>query len=244
MGDVNGSWPLAGRPALADPSSEAAKDAVRASVPEIEAVQGSVVTVPFNMGNLQGRSIDSYQFDIEYDPAVLEPVVNSANGEGTISSNLSVISNAPKPGRLKVAVYGAIPVSGDGVYVNLRFRTIGPAGSISPLTIDRFRFNDGGTDYLTFNGSVMVTAAANRASVRGRLLTADGQGIRNARVLLTSANGAKLTAVTGAFGYYEFTRLAVGETYNINVQSKRYRFSPRTISVTENATNLDLFADQ
>jgi hypothetical protein len=68
--------------------------------------------------------VDSLQFDISYDPAVMAPA--GATLDGAVDQSLSIVSNAPEPGLLKVAVYGAVPVAGDGVYAYLVFNVTGP----------------------------------------------------------------------------------------------------------------------
>jgi WD40 repeat protein len=77
----------------------------------------------------------------------------------------------------------------------------------------------------------LAPTAAN-VSVGGRVLTANGQGIRNARVTLTDANGATRTAITGSFGYYRFDDVEVGQTYIVSVRSKRFQFSNPTLVIT------------
>ena len=66
--------------------------------------------------------IDAFQFDLWFDPSVISPAAVAASLNGTLADSLSVVANSSQPGLLKVAVYGAFPVSGDGVYVDLRFR--------------------------------------------------------------------------------------------------------------------------
>lgn len=85
-------------------------------------------------------------------------------------------------------------------------------------------------------------SAAN-VSVAGRVLTADGRGVRNAIVSLTDSNGNTLTARTTSFGYYHFDDVLSGGTYVISVTSKRYQFAPRSITVADNVTDFDLIAD-
>ncbi len=127
LGDVNGNWsPLGPRPfAPVDPDS---LTAVRVSVADTKAAHGSVVRIPLSLANLRGTGVTSYQFDIEYDPAVLAPADIAADLAGTMSEGLYAVSNSPTPGLLKVVVYGAIPASNDGVYVNLQFKAVGIAG--------------------------------------------------------------------------------------------------------------------
>ena len=74
---------------------------------------------------------------------------------------------------------------------------------------------------------------AGSASISGLILTFDGRGIKNVRLILTSpSTGESVHAITGPFGYYSFTDLAVGGTYVITVESKRFRFSPNTRVIT------------
>jgi len=135
------------------------KSAVRASVPDTKAVQGSSVTIPFRIDNLRGSGIASYQFDIEYDPAVIAPDQIAADLAGTMSEGFAMAVNSPMPGLLKVVVYGAVPVTNDGVFVNLHFRTIGAAGATSPLTINGFLLDDARMHAVTRSATLQVTEA-------------------------------------------------------------------------------------
>jgi hypothetical protein len=93
-------------------------------------------------------------------------------------------------------------------------------------------------------GNAVPTAA--NASLGGRVLTADGQGIRNATVIVS---GGGLTepryATTGTFGNYQFDGLPVGQTYVITVISKRYVFanSSRIVNLSDSVTDADFVAD-
>lgn len=86
------------------------------------------------------------------------------------------------------------------------------------------------------------TAAA--VSITGRVTTADGQGIRNARLTLISPNGARRTAATSTFGYYAFDGVEVGQTYVLEVVSKRYAFAntTRVFSLQDHVTGMDFTA--
>lgn len=87
-----------------------------------------------------------------------------------------------------------------------------------------------------------VEPTAANVSVSGRVVTANGNGIKNARVTLTGQDGTVRTAITGSFGYYRFDDVPSGETYVLNANSRRYAFTPRTISVTDDLTDVDLVA--
>ncbi len=95
--------------------------------------------------------------------------------------------------------------------------------------------------FLTASPSI-VTAAA--VSISGRVLTADGGGLMNARVTLTDSSGTARTILTGKLGAFRFDDVAAGEVYIITVGSRRYTFQPQVISVTENLTEVNFTAPQ
>ncbi|MGB5014566.1 MAG: cohesin domain-containing protein, partial [Pyrinomonadaceae bacterium] len=245
MGDVDGSWdPLgASRPALARVSNS--PDAVQVGLPAVTADAGTRVSVPLRMDNMMGRGVTSYQFDIEYDPTVIEPAELAADLVGAVPAELAIVSNAPIPGVLKVTVYGAFPATGDGVYANLHFNVRGAMGSSSPLAIRGFMLNDDRWEVNTTDGVIMVGRVnAERPSIKGRILTTDGSGVLNAIVTLTSTTGKIQSMRSGEGGAFEFTRVVAGETYTLTIQSKRFRYQPRTVSMSGNAVELDVIAEQ
>jgi hypothetical protein len=90
----------------------------------------------------------------------------------------------------------------------------------------------------------LLTPTAASASVSGRLLASNGRGLSNAIVSLTkTSNGENFTARTGNFGYFSFEDLQAGETYVIQVNSKRYHFDSRTFTLNEDLTDLVMQAN-
>jgi hypothetical protein len=89
-----------------------------------------------------------------------------------------------------------------------------------------------------------ATPTAASVTVGGRLLTAQGRGIANARVRLTEVDGNVRTVSTGAFGYYRFSDVSAGQTVILEVFSKRFGFanSIRVMNVTEEITDADFLA--
>lgn len=92
----------------------------------------------------------------------------------------------------------------------------------------------------------LAPTAAN-VSLSGRILTANGAGIRNALVRLTGINGlvAQPVVQTGPFGYYRFTGVEAGQTYIITVTTKRYRLAQptRVVSVVDDLFDVDFVAE-
>jgi hypothetical protein len=92
-----------------------------------------------------------------------------------------------------------------------------------------------------WNFALSPTAAG--VSVSGRVLTANGNGLRNAVITLTNQQGTSRSMLTSSFGYYRFDDVQAGETYIISVLSKRYRFAPRIVSVADEITEFILVAE-
>jgi hypothetical protein len=85
-----------------------------------------------------------------------------------------------------------------------------------------------------------VPSVAANASIGGRVLTANGNGIRNAVVTVSGGNLPEpIFATTGSFGLYKFDGLEVGETYVVTVQSKRFTFKVPSRLVTLDDNVLD-----
>ncbi|MBK7934382.1 MAG: carboxypeptidase regulatory-like domain-containing protein [Acidobacteria bacterium] len=104
----------------------------------------------------------------------------------------------------------------------------GPSGANSDyIGVDTFEY--------------IATPTAAGVSVGGRVLTGE-RGLSNARVTLTSQDGQARQVVTGAFGYYRFDDVVAGQTYILSVNSKRYAFSPRVVSINQDIADLDLIA--
>lgn len=87
--------------------------------------------------------------------------------------------------------------------------------------------------------SPFVTAMAPPITVSGRVTTPGGQGLRNAVVSLTDSLGVRRTATTSSFGIYSFDNVRADDTYIFTVGSKRYRFSPQIMLVSQGLTNVD-----
>ena len=110
--------------------------------------------------------------------------------------------------------------------------------------------NNNSADFIARTGTPSAanlgsTAAA--AQISGRVTTADGRGIQNARLMI-SGNGLRqpIYVTTGAFGYYRFNDLPAGETYVVSVTAKRYIFNnaARVVSLTEDLTSADFTANK
>lgn len=110
--------------------------------------------------------------------------------------------------------------------------------------------NEAGDDHGLAVDDLTVTAqgasTAAPATISGRVADSNGRAISRTRVILQGGNLTELrTALTNAFGYYQFDNVETGESYTLRVETKRYRFENPTIFVNlgEDATGLDFIAN-
>lgn len=104
--------------------------------------------------------------------------------------------------------------------------TISGGAVIAPLT------NCGGTaiSQMTYTITNRVPTAAH-VGVAGRVVDADGLGVRNAMLTLTNGSGTQLHARTNPFGYFRFMGLEAGELAVVTVSAKQHTFTNASQSV-------------
>ena len=109
-----------------------------------------------------------------------------------------------------------------------------PVGSPSAGTYPVISLTTGaaGSNNHTFDvGFAPPGPTAANIVVGGRVTTASGMGIANTTVTLSDMTGARRTALTNAFGYFQFTDVQAGQTVIVTVLSKRYTFSQPSLAV-------------
>jgi subtilisin-like proprotein convertase family protein len=152
FGEVTGNWNNTGaRPENSgEPVVVRLADAVKRANGEI--------TVPITAEGIGNKNVVSYEFDLRYDPAVLQPLTDPVAVAGTASRGLSYVTNDKEPGLLRVVMYGPIAIDENGLLLNLGFKVVGAAGSISPLTWERIMFNEGDPAAVAANGEVEIAS--------------------------------------------------------------------------------------
>lgn len=157
---------------------------------------------------------------------------------GALLFLFSNVSTAQTGGQFEIKQ--SVAAAGGAQSANGNFLTNGTIGQAIAGT------NSAGGNFVVSSGfwtpSFVPTAATT--TISGRVRTAT-EGIRGAVVTLTDASGVARQTQTGAFGYFRFENVAVGETYIVTVHSKRFAFSEptRVISVFETITDLDFIAE-
>jgi len=109
-----------------------------------------------------------------------------------------------------------------------------PVGSPSAGTFPVISLTTGaaGSNNHTFDvGFAPPAPSAADVIVGGRVTTAFGMGIPNTTVTLSDMTSTRRTALTNAFGYFQFTGVQAGQTVIVTVLSKRYHFSQPSLAV-------------
>jgi hypothetical protein len=73
-------------------------------------------------------------------------------------------------------------------------------------------------------------------------MRSNGQGIGGVYVVITDSGGISRYTLTGSFGYYNFDNVVAGGTYTVEAASKRFTFTPQTLQINDNLSNLDFTA--
>lgn len=89
-----------------------------------------------------------------------------------------------------------------------------------------------------------ISTPVSAASVSGRVLSPEGVAQRSVRVRLINEQGVVSSATTSSFGTFSFTGVETGQSYTLTASSKRYRFAPLSLTVTQDLSNVDLLGQQ
>ena len=144
MGEVSGNW-VDGRPRpvgsrqLAEGGEQTD---ISVELPKVLTGDKEIV-IPVSVQGVANKGIIAYEFDLRYDPAVIQPQAEPVDLAGTVSRGLISITNIIEPGLLRVVMYGPMPIEENGVLLNLRFTAVGTSGSASTLIWERIISNEG-----------------------------------------------------------------------------------------------------
>ncbi|MFN0279465.1 MAG: cohesin domain-containing protein [Pyrinomonadaceae bacterium] len=172
MGEVSGNWLNTARPEGSVRSPHVSKGStsrrgITVAMPSVTALTGDEIVVPISVKGVANKGIISYEFNLRYDPLVLQPLAELVNVDGTVSRGLMFVVNPNEPGLLRVAVYGPMPISENGILLNLRFVAIGANGSASHLSFERILFNEGSPQIAATNGLIEIAAAGGFGKYSG-----------------------------------------------------------------------------
>ena len=104
-----------------------------------------------------------------------------------------------------------------------------------------FGEDEGGELYLIGQGGTIERIVRASVNISGQVFGANGLGLRNATVSITDAAGNIRRVPTSSLGFYLIGNVDTGQTYSISVASRRYRFEPKTLNLSNELTNVDFF---
>jgi hypothetical protein len=127
----------------------------------------------------------------------------------------------------------------------------GGVASVSDSTVNlatrtaKIKLQQGEDVECIFSNTQLVPTAA-RASISGRIVDQQGQGIGSVSVTVTDLQtGAQWGTISSPFGFYLIEGPEVGSFYMLTVSHKRFSFAdnPRSFSLSQDLTDVDFVAE-
>ncbi|MFA6109983.1 MAG: FlgD immunoglobulin-like domain containing protein [Candidatus Latescibacterota bacterium] len=174
-----------------------------------------------------GDPVSGLALTVLYDPSVLQMLTVSltqATRDFTLQTNLT-------PGRVRIALASATPITGSAPILQLGVRLVGPAGTASALDLAAAVLNEGALPVATTNGLVTVL---RELRISGRVLYYTEQRPVSGAVVGAAdlASGALTTVAADTQGAYALNPLAPGD-YQLSVtrtQNGTEGIDPRDVS--------------
>jgi len=200
----------------------------------------------FNLGPLTTVANTIYSFDITF-PAPITLVGGNGTNWGFVqnfqgdtgagpadTTNLTSLITSSTTGEYAAGTVTTGASPGFGYYRNASGRTdfnfdAADARSLAGLNAQGIG--------IIINGVSNAVTAAN-VSVAGHVVSPDGRGITNAVVTITDQSGASRSAITGRSGAFQFDDVESGSTYVVSVASRRFSFTPQTLQLNDNVSDM------
>src|SRR6185436_15819777 len=237
VGDVSGNWTPPAGAAKAQPSS--VNSTITVGLPTKQDPPGGTSTIPVSVGDTTGQGIFAYDFDMFFDPAVLQLQSPAFDATGTLSAgwNINTATTTDVNGKqhLLLNAFNTSAMSGQGTLIKLKFNVVGAQGSTTPLTWASFNFNEGGsTDPVDndINGQFTATGpSAANGVISGHVATAAGTTVEGVVVRLNGTQ-TRMT-ITDANGNYNFENVETNGFYTVTPVRVNYSFSPSQRSFSQ-----------
>src|SRR6476469_140726 len=102
--------------------------AINVSLPNVGGAPGTMISIPVSVGDMTGQGVRSYDMQVSFNPAVLQPGVPIFTSLGTLSSGMTVAANASNAGHMIISAFQANDLSGAGTLILLNFTVVGSQG--------------------------------------------------------------------------------------------------------------------
>ena len=144
------------------PGSASAQDALPVSLPDLTDLEaGTSIRIPLTLDGTvgqEGQRFSSYMLTLEYDPSVI--TITGADADDTITDSWLTRANTEQAGVVRISAASASEVdlgTGPATLVVLEVDLL--ADGVSPLTFERFQFDEGEPASVATDGSVVVGEA-------------------------------------------------------------------------------------
>lgn len=197
---------------------------------------------------------DANDANIGFDGMVLEISINGGAFEDIIAAGGSFVNggynriissefNSPLGGRMAWSGVSAGEASSPQYItttINMPSQSIGQLVRVRWVVAADNRYTGTETAGAWVDTVVFApcTTTASGSEIAGRVTTPDGRGLRNATVAISDASGRIRSVTTSSFGYYRFADVEAGRIFVLGVDSRRYRFASRVVSIS--GTLLDI----
>jgi len=200
------------------------------TLPNVNGASGTNVVSPINVSDLTGLKINTYQFELKYDPNII--VINGLNIAGSITNGTPTFSVDTVKGKVFIAWASAYYLTGNGTLlnINIQFKNMGSTSikyivsdSLKPTYTFKSMFGSNKT-VIPINGSATTNSGNTPPSLNmnptgpytvgeGSTLTAKlvGSDPDAGDVLIYSytstptITGAKINSTTGVFSWTPVT---------------------------------------
>jgi len=159
------------------------------------------------------------------------------NGKILIGGSFTTINGQPRAGLAQLNADGTLDTSFRNLMVNSFVFSIARQSDGRIIFGGVFSSVDG--QPRSFLARITLAEPLASVSVSGLVTTPDGRGLRNATVVITNSTGIRRTVLTSSFGAYTFNDVASNETYTLSVNSRRYRFAARQVTVNGNLSDVN-----
>ena len=229
VGDVSGNWV----PTSPQKSTRAVPNVtIPVSLPIKQDPPGTS-TISVVVGDTTGQGVFAYDFDMSFDPAVLQLQSPAFDTSGTLSSGWAVNTNSNTDGsgrvHLTLNAFNTSAMSGQGVLVKLKFNVIGSTGANTSLLWHSFNFNEGtpaDPSDNDINGSFTVgSPSANSSRISGQILSPSGQPVAGAVVTVLGTDRV-LRVITDSNGFYKVEGMETGGFYTLVPNRANFTFAP------------------
>lgn len=90
------------------------------------ATPGNTVSIPVTLTNSTGKQVSAFNFDVQYNPALVQPANAAIETTGTLSSKCEVVEYTAARGRVKIVGGCNDDINAQaGTLVKLRFTVTG-----------------------------------------------------------------------------------------------------------------------